>query len=128
MTAPVTTDDDGEPARAEPDIVKEALERWTATKDFQGVQDEYTRDDIKFANADARNAQQWPTKIYEDRTGPDSNGVCLTINNTRTHNDLIINQISKNGFGAKIRPIGGKASYKSAEVMQNLIRRIQYIS
>jgi hypothetical protein len=53
---------------------------------------------------------------------------CLTINDTRVHNDLIINTISKNGFGAKVRPVGGKASYKSAEIMQTLIDRIQYIS
>jgi hypothetical protein len=112
----------------DPGIVMEAADRWKACKDFQGVEDERTREDIKFANGDARNAWQWPTKIYEDRTSGGNDMPCLTINDTRVHNDLIINTISKNGFGAKVRPVGGKASYKSAEIMQTLIDRIQYIS
>ena len=53
---------------------------------------------------------------------------CLTINNTRVHNDLIINQMMKNGYGIKIKPMGGVASYKSAEVYQSIVRRIQNIS
>jgi len=122
-----STDEDTLP-KGDDGIVLEANERWKACKDWQGVEDERTREDIKFANADARNAWQWPTKIYEQRTGDGNDMPCLTINDTRVHNDLIINTISKNGFGAKVRPIGGKASYKSAQVMQTLIDRIQYIS
>jgi hypothetical protein len=109
-------------------IVQEANERWKACKDWQGVEDERSREDIKFANGDARNAWQWPDKIYQERTGGESELPCLTINNTRVHNDLIINQIAKNNYGPKIRPVGGEASYKSAEMMESLIRRIQYIS
>ena len=110
-------------------IVQEASERWHACKDWQGVEDERSREDIKFANADARNAWQWPTKIYAERSDESGDNLpCLTINNVRTHNDLIINQMSKNDFGIKIRPTGGKASYKSAQVMQSLIRRIEQIS
>src|ERR1035437_1478839 len=112
----------------DPGIVMEATERWKACKDFQGTEDERTREDIKFANGERRNAWQWPTKIYEARTSGGNDMPCLTINDTRVHNDLIINTISKNGFGAKVRPVGGKASYKSAEIMQTLIDRVQYIS
>jgi hypothetical protein len=109
-------------------ILTEAAERFQACKDWQGVQDERIREDIKFANGDARNTWQWDKSIYDSRTGEESNLPCLTINNTRVHNDIIINSLSKNGYGIKVRPIGGKASYKSAEVMQSLIRRIEYIS
>src|SRR5580692_1903346 len=116
--------DDGKPATTDADIVKEACERWHACKDWQGVQDERIREDIKFANGDSRNGWQWPTKIYNDRTADGSDLPCLTINNTRVHNDLIINELSKNGYGIRIRPTGGKASYKSAAVMQSLCRRI----
>jgi hypothetical protein len=117
-----------EPAVGVDDIVKEANERWKACKDWQGTEDERTREDIKFANGDARNTWQWPRGIYDQRTEGESELPCLTINNTRTHNDIIINQMSKNGFGAKVRPVGGKASYKSAQVMQSLIDRVMYIS
>lgn len=109
-------------------VVVEAIERWRATEDWEGVPNERSREDTKFANGDARNAWQWPTKIYQERTADGNEMPCLTINTTRVHNDIIINQISKNGFGAKVRPTGGKASYASAQIMQTLIDRIQYIS
>jgi hypothetical protein len=109
-------------------IVQEALERWKACKEFQGTQDERTREDIKFANADSRNAWQWPTKIYAQRTGGESELPTLTINKTRVHNDLIINEISKNTFSPKVRPTAGKASYQSAKVMESLFRRTFDIS
>jgi hypothetical protein len=118
----------GPPVSGDNGIVVEAVERWHACKDWQGVQDERIREDIKFANADARNAWQWPTKIYQKLTGGEDNMACLTINNTRIHNDLIINQLSKNNYGVKIRPTGGKATYESAKVMQSIIRRIEDIS
>lgn len=118
--------DDGKPATSDDDIVSEAVERWQACKDWQGVEDERAREDIKFANGDPRNRWQWDRQLYEDRDGEDL--PCLTINNTRVHNDLIINSISKNAFGVKVRPTGGKASYESAQAMQAIIRRIEYIS
>src|ERR1700733_8716565 len=126
MTTPAESDP---PLPGDRGIVQEANERWHACRDWQGVQDERIREDIKFANGDARNCWQWPTKIYEQRTGGSEgdSGVALTINNTRTHNDLIINQLSKSDFGVKIRPTGGKASYESAKVMNSLIKRIEYI-
>lgn len=117
------------PAVTDIEIVREANECYKLAKDWQGVQDQRSNEDRKFANADARNAQQWPTKIYNDRAGPDGDDLpCLTINTTRVHNDMIINSMSKNGYGIKIRPTGGKASYKSAQVMQSLVNRIENIS
>jgi hypothetical protein len=120
--------EDTEPVKGDAGIVQEAVERWKACKDWQGTQDERIREDIKFANGDSRNAWQWPANIYQSRTGDGSDLPCLTINNTRVHNDLIINSLSKNGYGIRIRPTGGKASYASAEIMQSVIRRIEYIS
>ncbi len=122
------TADTDAPAKGDDGIVQEAVERWKACREWQGTEDERTREDIKFANGDARNAWQWPTKIYEARTSDGNDMPCLTINSTRVHNDLIINTLSKNRYGIKVRPSGGKASYKSAEMMQTLIRRTEYIS
>lgn len=124
----LTVVDDADPPAGDDGVVLEATERWKACKDWQGTEDERTREDIKFANGDARNAWQWPEKIYEDRTNGGNELPCLTINNTRVHNDLIINSISKNRYGIKIRPTGGRASYESAQVMQSIIRRIENIS
>lgn len=120
--------EDTTPLKGDAGIVQEANERWQACKEWQGVEDDRCREDIKFANGDARNAWQWPQKIYDERTGDGNDLPCLTINNTRVHNDLIINAMSKNRYGIKVRPTGGKSSYKSAQVMQSVIRRIEYIS
>lgn len=109
-------------------IVQEAIENHKVCREWQGTEDERSREDIKFANADARNAWQWPTKMYAARTGGDIELPCLTINQTRVYNDQIINSISKNAVGVKVRPTGGKASYQSAKVMMNIIRRIENIS
>lgn len=124
-----SSDDDTGAATAPAEIVKEAVDRFKACKEWQGTSDERTTEDIKFANGDARNTWQWPSKIYQQRTGGSSGELpTLTINNTRVHNDLIINAMSKNRYGIKVRPTGGNASYASAEVMQSIIRRIEYIS
>ena len=110
-------------------ILHEAIDRWKSCKEWQSVEDERSREDTKFANADARNAWQWPTKIYNERTsGGEDEGVALTLNNTRVHNDLIINSLSKNRYGIKVKPTGGKSSYRSAKIMQAIIRRIENIS
>lgn len=123
---PVLGPDDNTNAVGDDAIVLEAVERWKACKDWQGVEDERAREDIKFANGDARNRWQWDRALYEDRDGEDL--PCLTINNTRVHNDLIINEMSKQNYGVKIRPTGGKASYESAQAMMSMVRRIEYIS
>lgn len=126
MVSPVDDDDPNLPG--DDPIVKEAVERWKSVNEFQGTEDERSREDTKFANGDPRNAFQWPTKIYAQRTGGDSDLPCLTINKVRGHNDIIINEMSKNSFGPKIRPTAGKASYKSAQVMQHLLNRVKNIS
>lgn len=123
---PQSGPDDSKEATSDDAIVHEAVERWKACKDWQGVEDERAREDIKFANGDARNRWQWDSKLSDDRDGE---GLpVLTINNTRVHNDLIINEMSKQAYGVKVRPTGGKASYESAQAMMSLIRRIEYIS
>lgn len=123
-SAPADATDKPSGAQTNEEIVIEANERWHVIKDFQSDSDERCRSDIKFANGDSRNAWQWPDKIYAQRTGDQADLPSLTINKTRVHNDIIINGMSKNSTGVKIRPVAGNASYKSAEVMMNLIRRI----
>ncbi len=128
MVAMPAGPDDGKPAIEDDEIAREALERWKAVQEWQGAQDQRAREDIKFANADARNAWQWPEKTYAQRTEAGTDLPCITINSTRVHNDIIINSLSKNRYAIKVRPSGGKASYKSAEMMETLIRRTQNIS
>lgn len=128
MLFDATPSDEEDKPQTDEGIVQEANEAWHEIKDWQGDSDDRTREDIKFANADARNRWQWPEKIYAARTGGEENCACLTINKTRVHNDIIINQMAKQSSGVKIRPTAGAASYESAKVMMNIIRRINNIS
>jgi len=130
MVLPIDySDEDEGTSTDEGTIVREAYERYLACKDWQGTEDERCRSDIKFANGDPRNRWQWPEEVVQARTGTTGDELpILTINNTRVHNDLIINAMSKNRYGVKIRPAGGVASYEGAKVMQALINRIETIS
>src|SRR6185437_3212484 len=95
--------DGDEPARSDGDIVREALERFHAVQEWQQVEDERARQDIKFANGDARNTWQWDRSAYNRRTGGDESIPCLTINITRVHNDMVINDMIKSDFEPKVR-------------------------
>jgi hypothetical protein len=130
MVAMLAPSDDDKVAVEDDDVVKEAYERFESCKDFQGNEDDKARDDIKFANADPLNMWQWDPDVLERRAGENGEDdlPCLTINVTRVHNDLIINSMSKNRYGVKIKPTGGVATYESAKIFQSLVNRIESIS
>lgn len=107
-------------------IVEQARKDLARAMEWESTAHKWWREDTKFANADARNGAQWPDVIYKDRDGDDR--PCLTINKTRVHNRIIINDAMKNKSSIKIRPTGGEASYEGSQVMQSIIRRIEYIS
>ena len=50
MVALVQPQDDAKIAHGDHDIILEALDRWKACKEWQGIEDQRARDDIKFAN------------------------------------------------------------------------------
>lgn len=119
-----------EPDRREEDakILKEARENLLISNDYEGDAEGKFREDVKFVNADARNGDQWPASIMASRTAPGMNKPTLTINKTRTHCKMVINSALENQSSIKINATGGGATYKSAQMLQALIRRIEYIS
>lgn len=108
-------------------IVAEARERLKRGLEWEDLARRNCHDDRIFANADARNHNQWPDTIYQGRTDDDDRP-CLTINKVRTHNRICINEAMQNKASVKIRPTAGRASYEGAQAYQTLIRRIEYIS
>lgn len=107
-------------------IVQRARDRFKRARDHQGDADRNFLNDIKFANADAYNHYQWPDTTWQDRD--DEGRPCLTINKTRVHNNITINESLQSKSSIKVRPTGGVATYESSEAMQAIIRRIEYIS
>ena len=82
--------------------------------------------DYKFANGDAHNQYQWDQAIVQDRLA--NRQPVLTINKTQQHNLQIINDAKQNKPGVNIRPVGENASFEAAQVFQEVVRHIEYIS
>src|SRR5580698_4673703 len=127
MSAPIIPDeDDGKEKNGDEAILQRARENFSRCKDWYDNAYRNWRSDTMFANADARNNWQWPEKVFNQRDGDDR--PCLTINKTRVHNRMVINEALQNKASVQLRPVGGEASFESSKVMQSLVDRIEYIS
>ena len=69
---------------------------------------------------------QWDSWVVGDRQT--AGRPCLTINKTQQHNLQIINDGKQNKPGVTIRPVGDEASFEAAQVFQEVVRHIEYIS
>ncbi|MGV0879450.1 portal protein [Martelella sp. FLE1502] len=108
------------------DLIKEAKERFGRCEDWEATFRVRFVQDLKFANADPDNGWQWDTEIAQNRSNDKK--PCLTINKTRQHNLIIINDGKQNKPGVNIRPVGDGASYDAAQVFEGVIRHIEYQS
>jgi hypothetical protein len=114
------------PDEREQFIVNEAWKRFKICVDFEAparVNFEY---DYKFANADSHNKFQWDSTLVTSRN--EEQRPCLTINKTQQHNLMVINDAKQNKPGIRIRPVGDQASYDAAQVYQELVYHIEYVS
>jgi len=107
--------------------------------DMQQVRDDFQRavenetyararylDDIKFANADTFNGYQWNPQTMADREL--AKKACITVNKTRQHNLIIINDAKMNKPGIKVIPTGNGATFEAAQAWMSLFRYIEYHS
>lgn len=82
--------------------------------------------DYKFANGDTHNKYQWDNDLIVARELDDK--PCLTVNKVQQHNLMVINDAKQNKPGVRIRPVGDEASFEGAQIYQELIYHIEYIS
>ena len=110
----------------EDDLIKEVKERFKAAQEWE----EHTRrlniDDLRFGTADSDNGYQWPQGIAKQRKLGDQ--PMLTINKTRVHCLHIINDAKQNKVAIKISPTGDGATYDAAQILQGVVRHIEYQS
>ena len=118
--------DEPEYGDAEQRLLREAKERFKRGQDWETGWRKLYIDDVKFANGDADNGWQWPDAVKENRD--QNNRPCLTVNRTKTIVNRLANEAKKNPPEPRIKPVGDKVSFESAQVWQELIRHIQYIS
>lgn len=110
----------------ETEILLEAKKRFRICEDWEAQARTYFEYDYKFANGDSNNMYQWDKWVIGDRQT--NQRPCLTINKTQQHNLQIINDGKQNKPGVTIRPVGGDASFEAAQVFQEVVRHIEYIS
>src|ERR1700753_368416 len=108
------------------EIIIEAQKRFKVCEDWESQARTFFEYDYKFANADSNNMYQWDNWVIGDRQT--NNRPCLTINKTQQHNLQIINDGKQNKPGVNIRPVGGDATFEAAQVFQECVRHIEYIS
>lgn len=109
-------------------LLEEIRANFKACEDWEATARQNYIDDLKFGNGDARNLWQWPDDVQKSRTLPGSQKPMLTVNKTRQHCLQIINDARQNKVGIQIRPVGGEATEKAAELYEALVRGIEYRS
>jgi hypothetical protein len=107
-------------------IVQEAQRRFTACEEWEATAWTNFDYDYKFANGDSVNMYQWDNWVIGDRL--DNQRPCLTVNKTMQHCLQIINDGKQNKPGVNIRPVGEDASFEAAQIYEEIIRHIEYLS
>jgi len=122
-------DDANRPAESDSEdekIIKEAKRRFKRAQDWESLARKRWLEDVRFANGDSDNLWQWDGAVRTRREQEQE--PCLTINKVRQHNLNILNDARQNRPGVKIKATGSGSSYKSAQVFEGIVRRIEYIS
>ena len=105
-------------------LIERAQKQFKSYMDWEGPFRSSFEDDVRFANGDADNQWQWDGEVLQSRKDCPS----MTINMTWIHCALVQNEIKKNPPAITVRPVGGGATMKSAEVYGGLIREISRAS
>lgn len=102
-------------------ILAEVQKRFQICEDDQRKNRAEALSDLKFLAGD-----QWPEQSRINRTA--DNQPCLTINKTLAFLHQITNDQRQNRPSIKVHPVDDDADVDTAEVMQGLIRHIEYAS
>lgn len=115
-----------QPTEAETKLVEKVKEDYKYGEDWEAEARLLFDYDYKFANGDTHNKYQWDNDLVLTRELDDK--PCLTINKTNQHNLMVINDAKQNKPGIRIRPVGDESTYEGAQIYQELIYHIEYIS
>ena len=89
-------------------------------------------DDLRFYAGSPDNQWQWPADVLATRGAVQGQTInarpCLTINKLPQHVRQVTNDMRQNRPGAKVIPVDDKADLQVAEILNGMIRHIEYIS
>lgn len=120
-TASEVGDDKGKLATKPDDVIAECKKRLELCIDADGDNHNQGLDDLKFLSGD-----QWDEKAIRQRKL--DGRPCLTINKLPTFLHQVTNDLRQNVPGIKISPVDDGADIETAEVIQGMIRHIEYSS
>ena len=104
------------------DTLAEALEEFQLSEDAESENRKQWLDDIKFA----RLGEQWPDAVKRQR---ELDGrPCLTINRLPAMVRSVLNDARQNKPSIKVHPVDSGAKRETAEILNGLIRNIEYTS
>lgn len=107
-------------------IIVEAKKRFRMCETWEGQARKNGDYDYKFVNGDSVNMFQWDSWVVGDRVT--NQRPCLTINKTMQHCLQVVNDGKQNKPGVNIRPVGDTASFEAAQIYEEVIRHIEYVS
>lgn len=108
------------------DVLAEARERFRRCATIENDAREAWKADMRFNYGDDINNDQWDSDLYSARNK--MKRPCQTVNRTKQYTQHVINDSLQNKAAIKIRAVGDEATYKSAEIMEGIVRHIEYIS
>jgi hypothetical protein len=104
------------------DLIAEAKESFQRKQDAEAKNRQNWADDYRFA----RLGEQWPESVKRDRER--DGRPCLTINRLPAFIRQVTNDARQNRPSIKVHPVGDGANQETAEVLNGLIRNIEYSS
>jgi hypothetical protein len=107
-------------------ILARAKKRFQECTSWESAFRQRFKEDMRFLYADSDNQDQWNASV---RAGRNLAGqVMVTINKTHTHWLHVVNQVKMNRPQVSVSPTGDQSTYESAQILEQVIRRIEYIS
>ena len=105
------------------DILEEARDRFERISQDDKDNHDSQRTDTLFVYSPG---QQWPDTVRRERT--QNKEICLEFNQLKQFVAQVVNDQRQNRPGIRIHPAGGAASKEVAEILQGMIRGIEYDS
>ena len=107
---------------ADKDKLAQGRRTFTLAQDAETDNRKAYEDDVSFA----RHGEQWPSDILKQREA--EGRPCLTINKLPTFIRQVVNDARQNKPAIKVHPADSGADPETAEVINGLIRNIEYTS
>jgi hypothetical protein len=122
----------GKPLKSDSDILTVARSRLDQAVSALAESREDEIDDLRFYAGSPDNQWQWPADVLATRGAVQGQTInarpTLTINKLPQHVHQVTNDMRQNRPGAKVIPVDDNADVEVADVLNGMIRHIEYIS